>query len=204
MTQLTQTISLLYRMTDSDRRQLSEHLLNARKAAWSTAIRAVAAEHGCNQAQPSAPRREDLAELKRQSDEDAASIVETWNRDVMAQVEKLYAANVRGNRTYYTSNLERWDAERQAWKLPQIALNTDTVTTAYARRQFYAANGLRGAQWIFTGAPPTCLQCVELFAAGVVDQAFVDAHPAPAHINCPHQWKPVQPERIDCGEMWVG
>lgn len=202
-TQLTRAISLLYKMQDADRDALYEQLLQARKRSWATALRMVAREHGCT-GTPNAPRREDLQRLKDMSLEDADSIVVTWNREVSAQIERIYADNPRSNRRTYFRRLEDWNTKRERWKLPQIALQTDVTTAAYARAQFYRNNGLRGGEYVADGPPPTCKICIRIFAAGVVNQRYVDKHPFPAHIFCPHHYRKLRPERINCGEAWLG
>lgn len=202
-TALTKVISLLYRYADADRDGLYERLLTARKRAWDSALRREAQEHGCPGA-AQAPRREDLEELKRMSREDADSIAATFNRDVTSEVERLYEANPRGNRRYYTSNLERWNTARNQWKLPQIALVTDTSTTEYARARFREMNYPSDMRYVFDGAPPTCPDCTERYAAGIVNEAYTRRFPCPRHPGCPHQWVALDKPKIDCSEMWRG
>lgn len=202
-TRLTRTIALLYRMESADTETLYNQLLEARKRAWKTALELSARIHGCRQV-PNAPRREDLDELKRMSREDAESITQTWNRDVIRQIEKLYEANIRGNRQYYFSNLERWNAQRNTWKLPQIALVTETTTAEYARERFRKMNYPGGQKYVFDGAPPTCKDCVRRFAAGVVDASYIRRFPTPRHINCPHTWRVLRPPRLRCDQIWLG
>lgn len=200
---LTKTIGLLYRMQRTDVERLYRQLLEIRKVTYATALRQMAREHGCG-GTPNAPRREDLAELKRMSREDAKSISATWNRDVARQIEALYEANPRGNRQYYFSNLERWNAERNRWKLPQIALVTDTTTTEYARQRFREMNYPGGEKFIFTGPPPTCPDCMERFAAGIVGEAYTRRYSCPRHIGCPHTYVALNPPQIPCNELWLG
>jgi hypothetical protein len=202
-TRLTKTIALLYQMQRDDIRQLEAQILEARKQAWAAALRAEAQAHGCNRV-PSAPRREDLDELKRMSKEDAQSITATWNREVTREIERLYAANHRGNRRYYYKNLEAWDAKRREWKLPLIAITTDATTAEYARRRFEKMNYGGGLRYVFAGGVAVCRVCASLFAAGIVDEAFMRRHPLPAHPGCPHQWQVVNRPRMRCDELWLG
>lgn len=206
MSQLTQVIALLYRMAEADTKALELQLLEARKRAWETALREMAAAHGCNQ-QPHAPRREDLTELRRMSREDAASITRTWNREVEREITRLFNANRRGNRRYYFANLERWATDRAQWKDAQIALQTEQTTRFYAQTRFRQVNGLdgKGARYVFGGPAPVCKVCVRLFGMGIVNQSTVDYYPAPVHVGCPHEWRQVAaPQRLDCGELWLG
>jgi hypothetical protein len=202
-TRLTQVISLLYSMQGADVAGLTDDLLERRKVAWSTALREQARTHRCS-GQPNAPRGKDLSELKAMSAEDAKSISETWNREVQAQIEKIYAENPRANRFTYAKRLEAWAAERNVWKAPLIALTTEQQVRGYAQSRFNAMNGLRGQRYVFAGPTPTCRRCVTLFGLGIVSQSVVDRHVLPIHPGCPHSWRPIAPEALDCREIWLG
>lgn len=204
-TRLLRILKLLYHQTDEDVKALSEMLLAQRKAAWEAAIRAEAQQFGYT-VRPHAPRREDLDELRRMSEEDARSIVKTWNRDVDRQLARLYQTNRRGNRHYYAKNMEDWAAKRDVWKSRQIATYTEFSTKQYAQRRFWEMNGLRGARYVFDGPPPVCDDCRSLYGLGVVDQAVVDANPTPRHVGCPHFWRmlPWTADPPPLRELWVG
>lgn len=199
---LLTVIALLYQMQDADIQALADELLERRKAEWRTALTEMARRYGCNRSGES-PRLGDLDELRRMSLEDARQIARTWNRDVISQLRTLYGDNPRGNRFYYYSNMERWAVERARWKNPQIAIQTAQTTRWYAQQRFRELNGVR-ARYVFAGPPPVCNVCVEEFAAGVVTKRYIERHPCPRHIGCPHEWVELRPERIPCDEMWVG
>lgn len=202
MSTLTDVIALLYRMESADVKQLENDLLDARKRAWDLALRDKAKQYGCSGV-PNAPRLGDLKELRSMSREDAKSIAATWNRDVQREIERLYAVNPRGNRYYYTSNLEKWARARAQWKASQIAIQVEQTTRFYTQERFREANGVI-AQFVFVGAPPVCKTCMGYFSAGVVDGAFIRRNPAPVHVGCPHEWQEITFERLECGEMWLG
>lgn len=204
-TRLLRILKLLYHQNDEDVKALADMLLEQRKAAWSAAIRAEAQQFGYT-VKPHAPRREDLAELRRMSAEDARSIVRTWNHDVDRQLARLYEQNRRGNRHYYAKHMEDWAAKREVWKSRQIALYTEFSTKNYAQRRFWEMNGLRGARYIFDGPPPVCDDCRHLYGLGAVDQATVDANPTPRHVNCPHFWRmlPWTADPPALRDLWVG
>ncbi len=201
---LLRIMSLLYRKTDEEMRTLEEQLLAQMKRAWLAALREEARRYGYRgPANP--PSREDLAWLRREARQDAQSIARTWARDVERQLERLYATNRRGNRYYYTKHMEEWAAARDTWKARQIFVTTESKVRAYARERFAERNGLRGDRYVMDGPPPVCAVCVGYFAAGVVDQAFVDKHPLPAHIGCPHQWRALRTVPAPtAAELWVG
>lgn len=203
MSRLTQIIALLYKRTDAERDQLARQLLEQRKRVWANALRAEAQRHGCNKV-ASAPSGTDLAELRRMSREDADSIVATWNREAEREVERQYAANPRANRNLYARNMERWAAQRETYKGPQIAVTTETTTTEYARQRFREANYSGRERYRFQGPPPTCKDCAQRFAAGAVTLDYIRRYPTPRHIACPHYWAAVKLPKIPCSEMWVG
>lgn len=204
-TRLLRILKLLYHQDAQDAQALADTLLAQRKAAWEAAIRAEARQVGYAGPVP-APRHADLAALKRMSQDDARSIVRTWNRDVDRQLARLYASNPRGNRRYYAKRMEQWAAERDRWKARQIAGFTEFSTKGAAQRRFWAMNGLRGAQYVLDGPPPICDDCRSLYGRGAVEQAVVDAHPTPRHVGCAHSWRllpwTTDPPRPDA--LWVG
>lgn len=204
-TRLLRVLKLLYHQDDRDVKDLADTLLVQRKAAWETAIRAEAAQFGYT-GPVNAPRREDLAELKRMCAEDARSIVTTWNRDVDRQLARLYDTNYRGNRHYYAKHMEAWATARDKWKARQIATYTEFSTESYAQRRFWEMNGLRGAAYVFDGPPPVCDDCRYLYGLGGVGQEVVDANPTPRHVNCEHFWRllPWTTDAPGPRELWVG
>lgn len=195
-------LALLYQMQVADIQELAAELLERRKAEWRSALTEMARQHGCNRVGES-PRLGDLEALRRMSLDDARQIANTWNKDVERQLRTLYENNPRSNRYHYFRRMEQWAAERAAWKNPQIAIQTAQTTRWVAQNQFRAMNNIRAA-YVFTGPPPVCGTCVSLFAAGVVDERFIQTNPAPVHIGCPHEWREVRAERIPCADMWVG
>jgi hypothetical protein len=203
-TPLLEVVRLLYYWQPDEVRDLAADLLERRQAIWLDVLRTLAQQHGCSKV-PNAARREDLAELRAMSDEDARSIAATWRRDVDSQVERLFNANPRGNRFYYFKNMERWAQQRGRWKNLQIGQMTEAITRAYATDRFRVMNGLRGQRYLYAGPPPVSESCVRRFAAGIVNEAYVQTHPVPSHVGCPHQWVPINPIQIqECDEMWVG
>lgn len=200
-TVLTQTISLLYRMQSADIDDLANRIFQQRRQAYRTELLNMTRRHGCNSLNIPEPRGAELQELQQMSRNDARSIANTWNQDVTRHVERLFDQNRRGNRQYYFSNLERWASDRDAWKSPSVALNTETTTRQFVQIQFRFNNNLRGGRYRFSGPPPICPICISLFAMGVVDEDTMLANQAPVHPNCPHEWRQVAPEQIPCEDM---
>lgn len=190
-------------MADDDTRNFAAVLLESRKAAWITVMRSMARKHGCD-ATPNPPRLQDLAEYQRTSAEDAAGIAATWNREVTREIERLYRVNPRGNRSYYYSNLEKWVATRSTHKAPQIAITTEATAREWAMRRFEAMNYVGKLRYVFAGGPPTCLDCVSRYAAGIVDGAYIRKFSCPRHPQCPHFWRLLKRPKVACADIWLG
>jgi hypothetical protein len=202
---LTQTLQLLYQYTDDDQQALADRLFEARREAWTSALNRTAGEFGYRGVRATAPRLEDLDELRRLSLEDAQSIRNTWNEWVAKRTDELYDANPRGNRNYYYSNLERLTKERDAHHAQLIALNTEQTASAYARRRFVEMNGLQQSKWRYVGASPVSNACKDRTAAGVVDYDYTARNETPAHPRCPHSWQMVEAGNKPAPEeLWLG
>lgn len=201
---LLERLAFIYYWQPGEVADLEAELLERRKATWLDTLQEQAALHGCRNARAVEPRREDLAELRAMSKEDARSISQTWRNDVDRQLIKLYTQNPRTNRFYYIRRMEIWAQERASWKLLQVGLYTDQSTRFYAQNRFRVMNGLRGQQYIYTGPAPVSENCVRRTAAGIVGEGYVQTNPVPNHPNCPHEWVAVNPQRLNCSEIWVG
>lgn len=202
-TDLIRIMALLYRWQPEEIQVLEDELLERRIQAWRTALSEQARQFGCNRA-ANDPSGGDLRVLRAESGVDAAGIVSTWNRDVERELQRLFDANPGGDRTYYASNMETWADTRNTWKSRQVGLQTVQTTRAYAQSRFREENELRADRFLFVGPPPVCRRCTELFAAGIVDQRFVDRNPVPIHVLCPHEWQLQTAQRLDCRNIWVG
>lgn len=202
--QLIQTMLLLYRWQPQEVDDLESDLEDRMKGIWRDVLRARANEHGCPAGSVNDPRGRDLREIRAMAHEDAVSISNTWARAVENQLNRLYNANPRGNRNYYSSNMERWATRRGRWKNLQIGLATEQRVAWYASDRFRQENGLRGQLYLYAGPAPVGDECKDRWANGISNEGYIQAHPTPAHPNCPHRWIPVNPINIGCEGLWVG
>lgn len=206
MSDLREIIKLLYRMTAEEQRETAAEILDERKAVYGAEMRELIRQVGCDRP-PRPPSRESLVTLRQRSDEDVASIAQTWDREMETEVDRLYVVNPRGNRYYYYHHLERWAAARRVWKDQQISSMTVGFARDLARQDFVFFNGLAllGATYHLGGPAPKCVDCVELMARGEVEERVVNQNPMPLHVNCWHQWVlTALPRRVVCEELWVG
>jgi len=203
LTKVQRVMRLAYEMRADETAVLAREIERQRVASWVDAIRSEARKVGYKGTIP-LPGGQELDLIRRQSITDARSITDTYNRDLERAIVKLYNENPRGNRYYYMRGVERWHDERAAWKNKQIALMNDKSARQWAVQAFIEQNNVR-TQYRFAGPAPVCDDCAEMFAAGKVDQAFVDASPAPLHPNCPHTWATVAPKLgVPISRLWVG
>lgn len=192
-----------YLLTTDQRQIQAASIFNAMKRAWLDAIQdEIDYVGGTQRAQ--GPNGADLDYLRQLADEDAQGIVNTYNRDVQRQLEKLYKDYPNASADFFIESMKAWAEDRAAWKGLQIAFSTESRAREYARRRFAAENFPASTRFVFVGPPPTCEKCVKLFAAGVVDFAFKDEHPAPVHVLCPHTWRAVRKPKVDLVNLWVG
>jgi len=202
---LKRRLSQAYEIALPDEQTLAFTIYRQRVEAWQQTLTEEAAKLGSRK-QGKAPSGADAAHLMQQSREDAQSIRRTFQRDLEREIERLFNANPQGDRAYYIANLEQWADTRAQWKDRQIALYNNKTAQTYAQQRFREENQIDGATYRFTGPAPVCDDCAEKFAAGIVDQAYVNNSPTPLHINCPHFWESVNMAlpTIALNELWVG
>lgn len=191
-------------MDNGDETQLAAVLLDQRIAAYELAIQKQIRLVGC-QRQAQRPTGEQLNQLRADSQRDAASIVQTFNRDLEKNINKIISDNPDGRRGPIESAVRVYLSQRAQWKDKQIALNTSKTARAYAEEQFRQKNGITDQQYIYSGPPPVSDECKRNMGAGVVSVKYINDHPTPAHINCPHTWVIVATETVNnCQRLWVG
>lgn len=201
---LVRRLSVAFEFTLPDERTLQERIYQQRAQAWRDALTDEARAVGSAKTGqgPTGAYRQYLLDLSR---DDAQSIRNTFNRELRSQIAQLYAANPDGRRDYYVTALTRWADQRAAYKDRQIALMNEKTARQYAQLAFKDRNRVTQAQFLFDGPAPVCDDCVDLFAAGTVDQAFVEANPTPVHPNCPHQWRTLSGVLgVALQDVWVG
>ena len=204
LTKLQSVMRLAYGMRSDEEAVLARNIENHMQAAWTEQMRSEARSVGSKKSIPF-PRGEALDMIRRQAITDAHSIRNTYNRGLEREIRRLYDANPRGNRNYYMKNIEDWHAKWQAWKDRQIALVNDKTARYMATQEFNTANDVQGARYVFDGPAPACDDCGAMFAAGEVNQDFVDRNPTPLHPNCPHYWTRVGGRvGVPIEQLWVG
>lgn len=204
LTKLQAVMRLAYGMRADEQAVLARNIEDQLRGAWVDQMRLEARSVGSKKPIPF-PSGSTLDVLRRQAITDARGILATYNSDLEREIRRLYDANPRGNRNYYMRNIEDWHTRRQAWKDRQIALANDKRARHMASQEFVSANQIQAPTFRFDGPAPACDDCGAMFAAGEVDQDFVDRNPAPLHPNCPHFWTRVSGRLgVPLEQLWVG
>lgn len=147
-----------------------------------------------------------ITSLKRDSDKDAAGIVNTFNYDLAAAIIRIGEEHPKLSRYKYGDYLIDWRRQRDAVKGPQIAQYTESDARAKAQTEFYRRN------WQLIGTArlePTsavCPVCQSWVARGEVPMAVAINNPPPYHLRCPHFWV-TNPKKVlpgGCAKLWNG
>lgn len=205
MTAVTEAIISLYAMTDADIRQLEASLFEQLRASWLAQLGTLATQHGAPNAIPML-RGAEYERLQAKAHEDAVSIANTYNRELRSQVEAIARRNPNATREDYIATLASWGRERGERKSITIAIATMLWAAALGLELFITRNNLANQLFKAIGATPVCEICIRIVAAGVVSYQFTQDNPLPSHVNCAHEYVPVN--ATDLGSLgiaaWVG
>jgi len=178
-------------------------LLDIMKRAYMQGIQDEIDYCGCNQ-RARQPSGTELDHLTQMAKDDSESIIATWNKDAAKQLSKLYEDNPNASKQFFVESMRAWVDSRIVQKSLFIAFNTETRAREYGRMRFMEENYAESTKFIFKGSPPVCEDCMERFAAGIVDFAYIDEFPCPRHPNCEHRWATVRKPKVDCAALWTG
>ncbi len=202
---LVEAFKRLVHRDSEDVRQVAALLERKRVRVWKATMRNEAGSLGFN---VTVDRLEGSSWdwIRRQSLEDARSIVRTHNRDRNRFLDKFMREHPEAGREEIAQAYEEWLRRRVGWKSRQIATQTEYSTQAEARRRFRERNKLTGAKYVFVGPPPVCEDCADKFAMGVVSWEITQKYPAPRHIGCTHQWRVLSTTapKLKRSELWIG
>lgn len=193
-----------YEMDSSDRQALEAELFEQLRLSYLQQLRTLAEQHGNPNPTPIA-QGEQLERLQAKAREDAQSIVETHNRELRNQVTAILTREPNITQARMIGILEGWGRERDEHKAMTIALHTIMWAASYGLTMFITRNNLQHIPFTAIGGIPVCPICIEIVARGIVSYAFVELNPLPAHVNCTHEYIPVNPTNImESLSMWVG
>lgn len=187
-----------------DEQSLVTSILAQRSDTWRSTLTSEARTAGSSKS-GIGPSGSDLSELSKMSRVDAASIVNTFNREMGNEIDRIYDRSPDASRTDYIQALTLWADDRADYKDRQITNMNRATARTYAQTRFNKENKSGEALFLFVGPPPAEIHCANHFKAGLVDRTFVERNPTPIHINCPHDWE-TQITRIGVplAKLWVG
>lgn len=195
-----------FAMKPEDVEQLADDLFTDAQSTWFYTLQEQATLYGCGRSRKQ-PRlgEQDEQYLKQMCLTDARSIAQTFNQDVVKELNKQFQANPRSNRFAYLERIQAWSTSRYEWKSKQIAIQIIQKTRTYTKQRFADENALEPVGYIYVGPPPVSDICKARTAAGVVSKEYADANPTPAHAGpCIHEWEAAAKRRINCATMWLG
>jgi hypothetical protein len=191
-----------YRMDESDIVSLYERLERQLTSVYRQTIQRNLIKYGC-QKTVTGPDAQSTRWIQAKARKDSEGISNTFDRELMSQIQKVRAKNKRANRFQYIRELDAWIAKRNGYKVASISLNTLTAAREYAAQRFRHENNIN-TRMRFVGPPPVCRKCIKLFGLGAVSVETADRYGDSQHGGCPHRWEELVIRKIDCSTAWTG
>jgi hypothetical protein len=140
--------------------------------------------------------------IRESAQADAASITNTYNRDLRSQINQILTKEPNIDRKGVLERLSAWNFGREQWKNPQVSLNSNRRGAQMALDEFYRRNkdSFRVTMKVMPRTA-VCEFCQALIDMGTVDWSVAQANPCPLHVNCNHGWVTVGMEQI--GPIYV-
>lgn len=190
-----------YKQDAGDRQAIYNTLIKLAVETYKLTIQREITRLGCNRQATVSPFA--FSDIEITLREHSEGIVNTYNRELESTIERIAYQGI--TKKELADSIDTWARQRQEYKLAQIVTMTQKLTRDIALLNFTSRNAIKNNKYIFVGAPPAEEVCASYFAAGIVDQQFVNTHPTPVHINCPHEWRVVSTDdSVDCNTMFTG
>ena len=198
-------VHLAMRWVEPDQQRIRAELTRTRQKAYEDEITIQARRVGCPRGRGRLTSGPSLRALDDLSRRDAASIVNTYNRDLAYAIRTIRAEAPRANRYVYRKRLLAWDGKRKLWKDRQVAEYTVSTARRQAQQDFVRFNDIQGAA-VLGPTRAVCPVCQGWVARGEVPLNVAMNNPPPYHVNCPHVWT-VKPNKVaasECRDLWLG
>jgi len=205
MSNVQKLVHLAMRRDPLDEDRIRTELLQQRRRAYEDELMIQAARVGCPGRSARLENGAVLTALNEMCERDAVSIANTYNYRLGGAIRRIFEEVPTANRHVYAKRLQVWEAERDEWKVYQIAEYTEGSTRAIAQSDFYRFNGAFGTA-VLEPVEAVCPVCQGWVARGEVPLREATNNPPPYHPNCPHGWR-TMPERVaeeDCPLLWMG
>ena len=207
MSNVQTLVHLAARYDSYDQERIKSDLLRAGRRAYESELAVFARRMGCPGRSGQLQNGPFLSELNEVYEEHAASIVNTYNYDLAAQINVIRADAPRANRHVYAKRIRDWDEMRDEFKQPQINQMTESVARARAQQHFHVMNNLHDAVAVLEPTTAVCPVCQGWIERGEVPIHEAMNHPPPYHPSCPHAWKLRRKGKLnpdECELLWMG
>jgi hypothetical protein len=204
MTRVQKLVHLAARYDPVDEERIKGELLAMRRQAYDQELTIQARHVNCTR-QGRLTNSRILSDLTKESERDAASIVNTYNYYLAHRILAIFSDVPRANRFTYAARLRGWYPNYWGWKQPQITEHTVGTARARAQRDFYQRNKALGSAKLEPRSA-VCPICEGWIARGIVPLSVALNNPPPYHPNCPHVWdtRPNVVASEDCQNLWMG
>lgn len=211
LTKFQRALYTRYKYKDSDEKQLRTFLEDERIGTFNDTLNELLAQVGCGGQKGALTNNAIRDILVSESEEDAASIVRTFNRELINRIAEVGKG---ARREDYAEHLREWEDRRGDFKSSQIAEWTESRTRHFATSLFFERNQRhlsgRGSAVLRGPDPAAEPICQGWINRGRVPLEEALANPPPYHLNCPHHWEIKSPKvtwyrrRGVCPLLWSG
>ena len=208
MSRVGRLVHLAARYDAVDEQQIAARLMGIRKVAYEDELSIQAARAGCSGRRGRLSNPAILAELQTISNRDAASIVNTYNRDLAGAISAIRVQTPTANRNTYAKRLREWHDKRAQWKNPQVVQYAVNQARSKAQSDFFQKNHKAGEGEFGRIVPrvAVCPVCRGWIKRGRIPMRVIMNNPPPYHQNCPHvvETSPAQRTYEECQLLWLG
>lgn len=206
LTNVQKLVHLAMRLDMTDEGRLRGEILAVRKRAYEDELSIQAKRLGCGSRRGRLTSGPELTKLNDESRKDAASIVETYNRELANKVSSIAAEVPTANRHVYARRLLEWDKARRGHKTQAISIWSEGTARRNAQQAFFSFNGRPGGVAVLRPTRAVCPVCKGWVARGEIDIRVAMNNPPPYHSKCPHIFE-MNYEKVaasECADLWMG
>lgn len=198
-------VHLAMRMDAVDEQSITNEVLHEKRQAYEDELTIQAANVGCRDRRGIMDEKT-LKEAHKQSVEEGAGIVNTYNYDLANAINMIHDKIPTANRNTYAKYLGSWHTDRAAWKDVQISLHNRMEWRSKAVTDFTQMNNIEGYAQLVPSSHASCNICKALIRKGRMRigdaQRWIEGWPP--HLNCIHHWEVKPLGDLRCEDLWVG
>jgi len=195
-------VYLAFQKTTEDVLALAEELFRAGKRTAEEALLREAQRVGCGVVQVTLSHGTLLSWVRERADWVARQVCDTYNADLANEIARIIADTPTANRWSLSYQLQAWEAGRQSWKSPQVAVTEAFTVENEAKMQFQQMNAVQEPEYWF-GYSLSCEVCRKIAAGNPHTRQYAERVGLP-HVGCLDHWHVRGGEYVDCAELWLG